>query len=49
MQVEHETIRKARHGSDGITWMEYKSMAFTSQVVDRLGQKLVNNHLTCTC
>jgi hypothetical protein len=36
MQVEHEAIlneRNARHGSDGITWMEYKSMTFTSQVV----------------
>ncbi|KAF8651634.1 hypothetical protein HU200_063143 [Digitaria exilis] len=37
LTVEHETIlndRKAGHGSDGITWMEYKSMTFTSQVIN---------------
>ncbi|CAD6259942.1 unnamed protein product [Miscanthus lutarioriparius] len=47
LTVEHETIligRKVRHGSDGIAWIEYKSMTFTSQVVDRLGQKLVDNY-----
>jgi hypothetical protein len=35
--VEHEAIlndRKPGRDSDGITWMEYKSMTFTSQVVD---------------
>lgn len=37
LTVEHEAIlneRNARHGSDGITWMEYKSMTFTSQVIN---------------
>ncbi|XP_062224891.1 cytochrome P450 87A3-like [Phragmites australis] len=37
LTVEHETIlkdRKAGGESDGITWMEYKSMTFTSQVIN---------------
>ncbi|CAN6229236.1 unnamed protein product [Urochloa humidicola] len=37
LTVEHEAIlndRKPGRESDGITWMEYKSMAFTSQVIN---------------
>ncbi|KAF8702509.1 hypothetical protein HU200_032889 [Digitaria exilis] len=37
LTVEHETIlkdRKAGRESDGITWTEYKSMTFTSQVIN---------------
>jgi cytochrome P450 len=41
LQVEHETIlnqRQAGNESDGdtVTWKEYKSMTFTSQVADSL-------------
>uniref|UniRef100_A0A0D9W2R7 Cytochrome P450 n=1 Tax=Leersia perrieri TaxID=77586 RepID=A0A0D9W2R7_9ORYZ len=37
LTVEHETIlngREAGSEKDGITWKEYKSMAFTSQVIN---------------
>ncbi|KAJ1272476.1 hypothetical protein BS78_06G204400 [Paspalum vaginatum] len=37
LTVEHETIlneREAGRESDGITWMEYKSMTITSQVIN---------------
>ena len=38
MQVEHEAIlndrKTGRESDDGITWMEYKYMTFTSQVLD---------------
>ncbi|RLM65419.1 cytochrome P450 87A3-like [Panicum miliaceum] len=37
LTVEHEAIlndRKPGRDSDGITWMEYKSMTFTSQVIN---------------
>ncbi|KAF0893367.1 hypothetical protein E2562_024190 [Oryza meyeriana var. granulata] len=37
LTVEHETILKDREAGsepDGITWKEYKSMAFTSQVIN---------------
>uniref|UniRef100_A0A0E0DHE0 Cytochrome P450 n=1 Tax=Oryza meridionalis TaxID=40149 RepID=A0A0E0DHE0_9ORYZ len=37
LTVEHETIVKDREAGsepDGITWKEYKSMAFTSQVIN---------------
>ncbi|KAK3141758.1 hypothetical protein QOZ80_4BG0337970 [Eleusine coracana subsp. coracana] len=37
LTMEHETILKDREGdreSDGVTWLEYKSMTFTSQVIN---------------
>ncbi|KAL6882601.1 hypothetical protein ACP4OV_011291 [Aristida adscensionis] len=34
LTVEHETILKDRKAGDGITWTEYKSMTFTSQVIN---------------